>query len=176
MVYFEGIVRNVKSGGDCRLKPASGLILSPPRRSTNATIRPDCVSSSSAPRRGSDCERFSRYNKYTLGSDYGQPYCDIHVADSLFVSSYRAISLRGMFDLRNKSRQIACRIMRVNSLQDKRLGLEELAADIEELKLLIRLCQETGAFHNPNSYRRSSELAASLSRQAQAWRRSHQTD
>jgi hypothetical protein len=60
---------------------------------------------------------FSRYNKYTLGSD-----------------------------LRNKSRQIACRIMRVNSLRDKREGLEELAADIEELKLLIRMCRETGAF------------------------------
>lgn len=83
---------------------------------------------------------FSRYNKYTIGSD-----------------------------LRNKSRQVACQIMKVNSLQDKREGLEELVADIEELKLLIRLCNETRAFHNPNSYHRSSELIASLSRQAQAW-------
>jgi hypothetical protein len=89
---------------------------------------------------------FSRYNKYTLGSD-----------------------------LRNKSRQIACQIMRVNSLRDKREGLEELVAYIEELKLLIRLCNEIRAFHNPNSYHQSSELIANLSRQAQAWNRSIQT-
>jgi len=83
---------------------------------------------------------FSRYNKYTIGAD-----------------------------LRNKSREIACQIMKVNSLQDKREGLRELCGMVDELKVLIRLCGESKAFYNANSYYHSSRLLAGVSMQAQAW-------
>jgi hypothetical protein len=83
---------------------------------------------------------FSRYNKYTIGSD-----------------------------LRNKSREIACQIMRANSMRDKEAALRELVSLMEELKVLIRLCGESKAFYNANSYYHSSRLLAGVSTQAQAW-------
>ena len=83
---------------------------------------------------------FSRYNKYTIGSD-----------------------------LRNKSREIACQIMKVNSLQDKREGLRELCGMVDELKVLIRLCGEVKAFYNQNSFMHSSRLVAELAMQSQGW-------
>ena len=83
---------------------------------------------------------FSRYNKYTLGSD-----------------------------LRNKSRQILCSIIKINSLEDKKSALQDLILLIEELKIIIRLCQESKAFYNINSYAHSSKLVLDMSKQAQAW-------
>jgi len=66
---------------------------------------------------------FSRYDKYVLGTD-----------------------------LRNKSRQIACQIMRTNSLPEKKNALQELVALVEELKLVVRLCKEVGVFKKFSSY------------------------
>ena len=83
---------------------------------------------------------FSRYNKYTLGSD-----------------------------LRNKSREISCQIMKANSLTNKKEALKEIVAMVEELKLLIRLCKETKVFYNFNSYYHSSKLITNIGKQAQAW-------
>ncbi|MEI7961858.1 MAG: four helix bundle protein [archaeon] len=83
---------------------------------------------------------FSKYDKYTLGSD-----------------------------LRNKSRAIACQIMRANSVPDKKNELVELVALIEELKLVIRLCKEAGAFKKFSSYEYSSGLIVDLGKQSQAW-------
>ncbi len=83
---------------------------------------------------------FSRYNKYTIGAE-----------------------------LRNRSRQIACHVMRANSLEDKKGSLRELVAMIEELKVVIRLTKESRAFYNFNSYTYSSKLTATLSKQAQGW-------
>ena len=83
---------------------------------------------------------FSRYDKYVLGSD-----------------------------LRNKSRQIACQIMRTNSLPEKRNALQELVALVEELKLVVRLCKEVGVFKKFSSYEHSSGLVVDLAKQSQAW-------
>jgi hypothetical protein len=83
---------------------------------------------------------FSRYNKYTLGAE-----------------------------LRNKSREIACHIMKVNSPPDKREGLRELCGMVDELKVLIRLCGEAKAFYNPNSFMHSSRMVAELAMQSQGW-------
>lgn len=86
--------------------------------------------------------KFSRYNKYTIGSD-----------------------------LRNKSRHIACQIMRVNSMKEKRKEIEELIALAEEMKLLLRIGKETRAFLNFNSYSYSSAIVAQISRQAMGWKK-----
>jgi hypothetical protein len=83
---------------------------------------------------------FSRYDKYVLGTD-----------------------------LRNKSRQIACQIMRANSLPNKKESLQELVALVEELKLVIRLCKEVGVFKKFSSYEYSSNLVVDLAKQSQAW-------
>lgn len=85
---------------------------------------------------------FSRYNKYTLGSD-----------------------------LRNKSRQIVCQIMRANSLRDKNKEIDELSALAEEMKILLRIGKETKAFPNFNSYSYSSAMTADISRQAEGWKK-----
>jgi len=60
---------------------------------------------------------FSRYHKYTLGTE-----------------------------LRNRSREIVLTIIRANSSPDKTPHLMKLRNDLEELLLLIRLCKETKAF------------------------------
>jgi hypothetical protein len=83
---------------------------------------------------------FSRYDKYVLGTD-----------------------------LRNKSRQIACQIMRTNSLHEKKESLQELVALVEELKLVVRLCKEVGVFKKFSSYEYSSGLVVDLAKQSQAW-------
>lgn len=83
---------------------------------------------------------FSKYNKYTLGSD-----------------------------LRDKSREILYRIVRLNSLVNKQEELQNLVSAIEELKVLIRLCQEIHAFSNLNSYAHSSKLVLNLGTQSQSW-------
>ena len=83
---------------------------------------------------------FSRYNKYSIGSD-----------------------------LRNKSRQILCFIIKINSIEDKKQALNELILLIEELKIIIRLSKESKAFYNINSYAHSSKLVLDISKQAQAW-------
>lgn len=67
---------------------------------------------------------FSRYDKYVLGTD-----------------------------LRNKSRKIACQIMRTNSLQNKKDSLQELVALVEELKMLfvcVKKLEFLKNFHHMN--------------------------
>jgi hypothetical protein len=83
---------------------------------------------------------FSRYNKYTLGTD-----------------------------LRNKSKKIACQIMKINSLLNKKDALQELVLLIEELKLVVRLCKERKVFKKFSSYSYSINLIVDLAKQSQAW-------
>jgi hypothetical protein len=85
-------------------------------------------------------KNFSRYNKYTLGTD-----------------------------LRNKSREICVCIAKANSLVDKREVLKDLVVLVEELKMIVRLCKEAKVFHNFNSYIYSTGLVVDLAKQSQAW-------
>jgi len=90
-------------------------------------------------------KNFSRYNKYTIGTD-----------------------------LRNKSREICVCIAKANSLTNKKDVLQSLVVLVEELKMMVRLCKETKAFYNFNSYMYSSELIVDLSKQANGWSNSVQ--
>jgi hypothetical protein len=60
---------------------------------------------------------FSRYHKYTLGTE-----------------------------LRNKSREIVSQIIRANAERDKAPKLIELRGQLDELFILIRLAKEVQAF------------------------------
>ena len=83
---------------------------------------------------------FSRYNKYTMGSD-----------------------------LREKSREIVGLIIKANSTTVKRPLLLELRERLEGLKILIRICKEVKAFNRFNSFVYASDLVIDISRQNEGW-------
>jgi hypothetical protein len=79
---------------------------------------------------------FSRYHKYTLGSE-----------------------------LRQKSREVAEAIIRANSRVEKLPFLMELREKLEGLQVLLRIAKEVRAFASFNSYAYASNLVVELSRQ-----------
>ena len=84
---------------------------------------------------------FSRYNKYTLGTD-----------------------------LRNRSRAILQKIIIANNTRDDRAAhLLELRQEIESFKVLARLCQDSGAFASTRSYLNIAERITDLARQNEGW-------
>jgi len=84
---------------------------------------------------------FSRYHKYTLGTD-----------------------------LRNKSRSILEKIIEANNARDQRAThLLELRQELENFKVLARLCQESGAFASTRSYLHVAERITNIARQNEGW-------
>ena len=83
---------------------------------------------------------FSRYNKYTHGSD-----------------------------LRNTARAVVKLIIRANNQVDKEQTLEELRVTIEELKVIIRICKEVKAFNSFNSFETAINHVTDISRQTEGW-------
>ena len=66
---------------------------------------------------------FSRYHKYSLGAE-----------------------------LRDGARRVLKGVVRANSRRDKEPELLRLREEVEELKVLLRLCQDVKAFPNLNSF------------------------
>jgi hypothetical protein len=85
-------------------------------------------------------QHFSRYHKYTHGSD-----------------------------LRDTARAVVKLIIRANNLSEKEQALEELRVTIEELKVIIRICKEVKAFHNFHSFETAVNQVTDISRQAEGW-------
>jgi hypothetical protein len=83
---------------------------------------------------------FSRYHKYTLGSD-----------------------------LRQQSRELVTVIIRANSRREKLPVLAELRERLEGLQVLLRIGQEVQAFQKFSAYGRATELVVALSRQNEGW-------
>jgi hypothetical protein len=83
---------------------------------------------------------FSRYHKYTLGSE-----------------------------LRQKSREVVGVIIKANSTAEKLPLLLELREKLEGLQVLLRICKEVRAFNSFNSYAYASNLVVELSRQNEGW-------
>jgi hypothetical protein len=84
---------------------------------------------------------FSRYHKYTLGTD-----------------------------LRNKSRKILEKIIEANNARDDRVAhLLELRQELEIFKLLARLCHESGGFASTRSYLYVAECITNIARQNEGW-------
>jgi hypothetical protein len=83
---------------------------------------------------------FSRYHKYTLGSE-----------------------------LREKSRKVVELIIKTNSTVERLPLLFELRVRLEELKVLIRICKEVKAFKRFNSFVHAFDLVIELSRQNEGW-------
>ena len=83
---------------------------------------------------------FSRYHKYTLGSD-----------------------------LRQQSRELVTLIIRANSRPDKLLVLHDLRERLEAFQVLLRISKEVQAFQTFHSYAHAAELVVALSRQNEGW-------
>jgi hypothetical protein len=83
---------------------------------------------------------FSRYHKYTLGSD-----------------------------LRQHSREVVTLIIRANSRADKRPVLCDSRERLEALQVLLRIGKEVRAFPDVKTYARAAELVVALSRQNEGW-------
>jgi hypothetical protein len=90
--------------------------------------------------------KFSRYNKYSIGSD-----------------------------LRAISRQIILLIVRANSTQIHRPQvIRELIENCEMLKNLLVFAKEAQAFDNFNSFQHLAKMAVVLSKQSEGWLKSSQ--
>jgi len=83
---------------------------------------------------------FSRYNKYTLGSE-----------------------------MRKTSREVVMLVVKANSLQDKLPILYQLRERTEELKILMRIAKEVQAFKNFKSFQTAIEGVISVSKQNEGW-------
>ena len=83
---------------------------------------------------------FSRYNKYTLGSE-----------------------------LRTLSRDIVRLIVKANSAREKLPILYELRERLEELKVLIRISKESCAFKSFKSFQHAIEGTVLVSKQNEGW-------
>lgn len=83
---------------------------------------------------------FSRYHKYSLGSD-----------------------------LRDGAREVLKLVVRANSRRGKEHVLLELREELEELKVLLRLCHDVKAFPNFNSFEHAISLVTEIAKQNEGW-------
>jgi hypothetical protein len=83
---------------------------------------------------------FSRYHKYTLGTE-----------------------------MRNLSREAVQLIIIANSERERLATLERLRAAIEGLKITVRIGKETKAFKNFNAFVHLMEEIISLGKQCEGW-------
>jgi hypothetical protein len=88
---------------------------------------------------------FSRYHKYTLGSE-----------------------------LRTKSREVVALIVKANAARDKPPQLLHVRETLDELLILIRIAKEARAFKNFKSFQYAIEQVVSVCRQNEGWLRSTQ--
>ena len=86
---------------------------------------------------------FSRYHKYTIGTD-----------------------------LRNLSRDVVRSIIVANSREQKLETLTNLRDTVEELKVVITLCKEIKAFKSFAAFQTAAEAAVNLGKQSEGWLRS----
>lgn len=88
-------------------------------------------------------KNFSRYHKYTHGSD-----------------------------LRNGARSLVKLIIRANNSNPKSPLLDELRVAVEEVKLIIRVCKEVKAFQNFKSFETAINHVTDIGRQTEGWLKS----
>lgn len=74
--------------------------------------------------------------------------------------------------LRDGARRVLRLVVRANSRRDKAPVLFRLREEIEELKVLLRLCHDTKGFPNFNSFEHSVGLVTDIARQNEGWLKS----
>ena len=86
---------------------------------------------------------FSRYHKYSLGQD-----------------------------LRDGARRALRLIVRANARRDRVAVLLELREEVEELKVLLRLCHDAKAFANFHSFEHAITTVTEIAKQNEGWLKS----
>ena len=86
---------------------------------------------------------FSRYHKYSLGSD-----------------------------LRDGARRVLKLVVRANARREKVPVLLELREELEELKVLLRLCHDAKGFPNFNSFEHAITRVVEIAKQNEGWLKS----
>jgi four helix bundle protein len=86
---------------------------------------------------------FSRYHKYSLGTD-----------------------------LRDGARCVLRLIVRANARRDKAPVLLQIREEVEELKVLLRLCHDAKAFPNFNSFEHAITRLTDIAKQNEGWLKS----
>ena len=76
-------------------------------------------------------------------------------------------------ELRRTAQRLCRLVARVNDVQGAARwhALDELVHAVEEMKTLLTLAKEIGAFGSFNDFARAAELAVSLGKQSGGWRR-----
>ncbi|MFA5779930.1 MAG: four helix bundle protein [Elusimicrobiota bacterium] len=88
-------------------------------------------------------KNFSRYHKYTIGSE-----------------------------MRNLSREVLVLVIKANSEKDKKEMLLKVREKLEEMKILARLAKEVKAFGSFKSFEYLVKELVDISRQNEGWLRS----
>jgi len=88
-------------------------------------------------------KNFSRYHKYTVGTE-----------------------------LRNLSREILTLIVKANSSYDKKEPLVKVREKVEELKISIKICKEINAFRTFKSFEYSIRSVINIAKQNEGWLKS----
>jgi len=86
---------------------------------------------------------FARYQKYTLGAD-----------------------------LRDGARRVLKLIVRANARREKASVLLEVREELEQLKVVLRLCHDVKAFASFKSFEHASAQVVAIARQNEGWLRS----
>lgn len=89
---------------------------------------------------------FSRFHKYSLGDD-----------------------------LREGARRILKLVVRANARRDKVSVLYEIREEVEQLKVLLRLCHDVKAFARFSSFEHAITRAVDIARQNEGWLKSQRT-
>ena len=72
-------------------------------------------------------------------------------------------------DLRNKAKDVIMLVVRANNILDKLPILEEMRIQLEEIKLLIRICMEIKAFPSFNSFEILINQVVEIAKQNEGW-------
>jgi hypothetical protein len=72
-------------------------------------------------------------------------------------------------DLRDGARRVLKLIVRANARGDKSSVLLEIREELEELKVLLRLCHDAKGFPNFHSFEHAIGLVVNIARQNEGW-------
>lgn len=73
-------------------------------------------------------------------------------------------------DLRSLSMRILVLIAKANTKEQRIRCLEEAIGQLEELKIVVRVCREVGAFKSFKSFEFASKSVIDLLRQCEGWK------
>ena len=90
---------------------------------------------------------FPRYHKYSLGTD-----------------------------LRDGARRVLKPVVRANAQRDKTATLLQIREELEELKVLLRLCHDVRAFANFNAFEHAVTQVTAIAKQNEGWLKSQRQD